>query len=240
MKFFKNPPASQSDNAGKPSDLPIEHRPSGDDFQRLAARLDKLVGEFVALHTDILRAEGEQKLLSTSLTELFSEKLANGTARSLNPYEEVAPKVRIGFEKGATVAFTARRKEDFSRSPDRCLNTIFIDFSGTSEWLTLEFPISWNEVVNVANFQLGIYSEQDRKVQCRAVVRSMARNGPHVDHVFASLDLPEIGRSANRSGEIKLPTTFNSTDASELRLILFIDTKSSLVMRLDYLSIYFG
>ena len=148
--------------------------------------------------------------------------------------------MQIGFEPSATVHLTVQPKDDFGRSPDNCLNAIVLNFSGSSRWLTLEFPLSWEEFRNAHRFQLGVYAQSDRPVVGEAVLRLPGPDGDTVDHRFADFLLADTARSAHQRGEFVLPD-LSRVDANQRpKLILFFDTKANLTLRIDYLTVYFA
>jgi hypothetical protein len=207
--------------------------------RQLAARLDALVGEFVSLHMAILQCPNRAGICGESLAALFSDPMLAGTETTIKPYCEIVPGIQIGFEPTGTVLLSVRAKENFSRSPDNCLNTIVLNFSGTSRWLTVELLMSWQEFKDATRYQLGLYAQPDRSLTGDAVLRLPLRAGVTVDHRLAEFRLSELQRNCNPSGAISLPDLSEADPAGKPRLIFFFDSKSDLVLRLDYLAIYF-
>jgi hypothetical protein len=238
MKFSANragqhQPSEDGDLDG-PQDL--------DEFARMTTRIDELLGQVIELRCQLQQLERGDGKLSGALVGLFTHHMVVPEPRLLNPYEEIAPGVRVGFQSGARVTAAVDRKVDFSRSPDYCLNTVTLQFDGKSDWFTIEFPVSWGEVQEASAFQLDLYSEQDRAIESRAVLRAISRDAEHKDHELASFNLlpgPE-NRNVSKQGDIALPSHFNGVDSTELRALLFFDTTGHLTIRLNYLSLYFA
>ena len=233
----ENPVAVEVGQVGEPASAIQDSETT---VRQLAARLDTLVGEFVSLHMAMLRRPGGSGTCEEALTALFSNPILAGTEATVKAYTDIVPGVQIGFEPTGTVLLTVKSKQDFSRSPDSCLNTITVSFSGTSRWLTLELAISWEEFRDATRYQLGLYAQPDRSLTGQAVLRLPLKAGGTVDHRLAEFRLSELGRNCNRGGVLALPDPSETDPAGKPRLILFFDSKSNLVLRFDYLAIYFA
>ena len=207
---------------------------------RLAARLDALIGDFISLHTAIQESQARPAARETALATLFSEPMVAASEQAVKPYSEIVPGVQIGFETTARVLVTVQPKQDFSRSPDSCLNVLTISFSGTSRWLTLEVALDWEQLRDAGQYQFGLYAQPDRTVIGKAVLRFARKAGGVIDHRFAELRLSETGRSCHRRGPLRLPDLSEADKDRRPRLLFFFDSKSDLTLRVDYLTIYFS
>ena len=96
-------------------------------MRQLVARLDTLVGEFVSLHTLMLQDTSGPGTCQDALGALFSDRCCPERKKSSKPFSDIAPGMQIGFEPTGSVLLTVQPKQDFSRSPDRCLNAVTID-----------------------------------------------------------------------------------------------------------------
>ena len=79
--------------------------------------------------------------------------------------------MHLGFEPSGRVELETRPKDDFTRSPDACLDTLVVDYRGPSRWLTIEAEFGWPELAGAHQFQIGLYARPDRDVTCRVVLR---------------------------------------------------------------------
>ena len=197
------------------------------DRERLAARLDALVGQFVSLHMDTLR-----KRIGTAekaITALFSQPLLGAVDAPLKAYVDLVPGVQIGFEPGASAQLSVRPKQDFSRSPDYCLNTVTLRFSGTSRWFTVEVQADWAEFQNCSRFQIGLYCSTDRVAAGHIVLR-LPRKGGAIDHRLADFRLTPDGRCCHRSGALNIPSLADADLQRRPKLIFFFDSASDLTL----------
>ena len=202
----KNPKLLKAGSAGKTASAP---KTSGANRQ-LAARLDALVGEFVALHSDMLVSQDRSPSISEkAIKALFSEPLLASNEAPVTAYADVVPGIRIGFEATSNVLLTVQPKEDFSRSPESCLKTITMRFSGTSRWLTLELSISWDEFREATRYQFGLYGQPDRPMSGQAVLRLPLKEGWFRRSSFSGV--PAFG---NRQ---ELPQAWRATTAGSVR-----------------------
>jgi glycosyltransferase involved in cell wall biosynthesis len=207
---------------------------------RFAARLDALVGEFVSLHMTMLQSQGRTVPHETALGVLFSEPMLAASEVAVKAYSDIVPGVQIGFEPTGSVLITLQPKQDFSRSPDSCLNMLSMSFSGTSRWLTLELALGWEQLRDSTRYQFGLYAQPDRPVTGKAVLRLPRKAGGTFDHRFAELRLSETGRSCHRSGALRLPDLSETDPERRPRLLFFFDSKANLTLRVDYLTLYFS
>jgi hypothetical protein len=221
--------------AASPTGTPAETRvPIEKDF---AARLDALVGQFVSLHMDTLRKRN--RTAEKAITALFSQPLLGAVDAPLKAYVDLVPGVQIGFEPGASAQLSVRPKQDFSRSPDYCLNTVTLRFSGTSRWFTFEVQADWAEFQNCSRFQIGLYCSTDRVAAGHIVLR-LPRKGGAIDHRLADFRLTPDGRCCHRSGALNIPSLSDADLQRRPKLIFFFDTTSDLTLDLDYLTAYFA
>jgi glycosyltransferase involved in cell wall biosynthesis len=218
-----------------PPDL-MSQTPAG----RLAARLDVLVGDFISLHMSMLRSQARPAARETALSTLLSEPMIAASEQAVKPYSAIVPGVQIGFEPTGKVLITVQPKQEFSRSPDSCLNVLTISFSGTSRWLTLEVALDWEQLQDASQYQFGLYAQPDRTVIGKAVLRFARKAGGVIDHRFAELHLSETGRSCHRRGALRLPDLSEADKDRQPRLLFFFDSKSDVTLRVDYLTIYFS
>lgn len=209
--------------------------------RHLAARLDALVGEFIALHLDILSSQDAGPSTSERvLKSFFSDPLLASNKTPIKAYSELVPDVRIGFEATSNVLLTVQPKQDFSRSPESCLNTIWISFSGMSRWLTLELSINWEEFREAKRYQFGLYAQPDRPLTGQVTLRLPLKSGGHIDHRFAEFRLSERDRNVHRTGALRLPDMSEADPKERPRILFFFDSTSDLNLRLDYLTTYFA
>jgi hypothetical protein len=174
------------------------------------------------------------------LTGLFSEQVLVGVRQAVVPYRDVVPRVHLGFEDSARVTFEMHPKEDFSRSPDKCLNTVVLDYRGPSRWFTIEAPVSWAELGGAGQYQVGIYGRPNRELHCRVVLRVPQGDGANEDFRCCDLVLAPEGRPAHGRGQLKR-LDMNTADAGrQPKLLFFFDANQDLHLELDYLTAYFA
>jgi glycosyltransferase involved in cell wall biosynthesis len=207
---------------------------------RLAARLDALVSDFISLHTELVANQAGPATRETALAALFSEPMVAASEQSVTPYSQIIPGVQIGFEPTAKVFVTVQPKQEFSRSPDTCLNTLTINFTGTSRWLTLEVVLSWGQLQAADRYQFGLYAQPNRTAVGKAVLRFARKGGGMIDHRFAELRLSSSDRSCHRRGALRLPDLSEADKDMPPKLLFFLDSKSDLTLRVDYLTVYFS
>ena len=208
--------------------------------RHLAARLDTLIGEFVSLHMAMLGRPAAPALARRPSLHFSPTRCLPALKGPSKPIQTLFRAYRLDSSPTSAVLLAVESKQDFSRSPDSCLNTITISFSGTSRWLTLELAISWEEFRDASRYQFGLYAQPDRSLPGQAVLRLPLKAGGTVEHRLAEFRLSELERNCNRSGVLALPDLSEVDAAGKPRLIFFFDSKSSLTLRFDYLAIYFA
>jgi len=208
----------------------------------LSSRLDKLVGDFVSLQTQLLAATNATPALENKLAKLFCQPITGRQARLLKPYEYVAPFIRIGFEQDAQVEWVVEPKSRPNSSPTDMINSTEFRFSGVSRWLSLEVAMEWADLAGMTRYQLGFYGQSSRNVSVRTVVRAPNKMGEMVDHRIAAFDMRPDQRNFNTSGTFELPDfiTIDTNLDKSPSLIFFFDNKDDLHMKIDYLSFYFS
>ena len=154
-----------------------------------------------------------------AITALFSQPLLGAVDAPLKAYVDLVPGVQIGFEPSASAQLSVRPKQDFSRSPDYCLNTVTLRFSGTSRWFTFEVQADWAEFQNCSRFQMGLYCSTDRVAPGHIVLR-LPRKGGAIDHRLADFRLTPDGRCCHRSGALNIPS-FSDADLQRRPKLIF-------------------
>jgi peptidoglycan/xylan/chitin deacetylase (PgdA/CDA1 family)/SAM-dependent methyltransferase len=205
----------------------------------LAARLDQLIGEFVALQTELLEAAASESELQKAFRELFSRPVIGAASDALKPYQEISSGILVGFEESAKVQWHVENKKDHSISPESFLNIVSLNYQAPSRWLTIEIPLGWKEVCAAQEFLLSVYAEPSRPLGCWAVIRLPHSCGGYADHEFARLDLHVGGRHANRAGRLALPDLVETDLSRHPRLLLFFDAAADFTLRISYLNCYF-
>jgi peptidoglycan/xylan/chitin deacetylase (PgdA/CDA1 family) len=217
------------------------HMPIHPDYaQRLAARLDTLVGDFVALQSEILTANGQSPSLQVKLTRLFRQPITGRVRKNLSAYEPIADGVCVGFEKEARVVLEVEPKTEHGLSPENCVNTLDFHFTGPSRWLTLECACEWADISSARRYQLGIYATVSHTILGRAILRIPGKDGKDCDQVFANFELARERRNLNKSGELPDFDFVNLNTDKRPALIIFLDTEkmSNFNLKLSYLNIY--
>ena len=209
--------------------------------QKLAAQLDALVGDFVALQHQLLTVGGQASTVQSKLTQLFRQPVTGLVKQNLSPYEALTGGLCIGFEKEARVTLEVEPKADHGSSPENCVNTLQFNFSGPSRWLSLECPCEWADISSAQRYQLGIYASVSRTVLGRAILRLPGNEGRNSDEVFANFELSKERRNLNKSGELRKIDFANVNTEQHPTLLIFLETKDmpDLTLRLNYLNVYF-
>lgn len=211
--------------------------------QALAVRLERLVAEFIALHSELVLAGANTsaQTLSARVAQIFREPLTGPQRRNLAPYETLASGVTIGFEREARVMLTISPKSDHGASPEHCVNMLEFDLTGPTRWFAFEVPCEWADFRSAQRFQLGLYAAVSRGVPGRAVVRVRDKAGEAVDLPLAEFEYSPEQRSVNRSGDFP-KFDFIEFDPNQRPILLVdFDTRGvpDLRLRLNYLSVYF-
>ena len=133
-----------------------------------------------------------------------------------------------------------RPKDDFSRSPDRCLNTVILDYKGPSRWFTIEVPVSRDELSGAGQYQVGLYGRPDRELHCRVVLRVPQDETTAEDFRCCDLVLAPEGRSAHGRGQLNRPGKGIPDHGHQPKLLFFFDANQDLHLELDYLTAYFA
>jgi hypothetical protein len=209
-------------------------------LKALASRVGELVGRVVSLQSELLDALGLADGVQARLTGFFCQPIPVRLRQEVEPYKQLAPGVHIGFEKGADVHLTVEPKIDHSVSPEACLNTVRLSYSGASQFFTLEAFGSWSDLSGMQRYQLGVYAMPDRTVSCRAVLRLPRKGGDFVDQQFSAFELRPDERACNPSGPLLLPEDLEVDRDRKPQLLIFFDTRHDLEVRLDYINLYFA
>ena len=191
-------------------------------------------------HKSLVVQTTDRISLAQSLTGLFSEQLLVGVQQTAVPYLNVVPNVHLGFEASATVAFEMRPKDDFSRSPDQCLNTVVLDYQGPSRWLTIGAALSWAELSGAEHYQIGLYGRPNRLLHCRIVLRVQHGDGANQDFCLCNLELSPEGRSAHGRGQLKRLEPNTLDQSGQPKVLFCFDANTDLHLELDYLTAYFA
>lgn len=208
---------------------------------QLAAQLDRLIGQFVSLSTQLLDLNSDRRGVQARLNRVFREPLTGSVTRELYPYDRLASGMCMGFENGARVSVTVQPKLDFGTSPEDCVNTLKINFAGPSRYLSFEFGCDWEELTSITRYQLGIYGTANYVVPGRAVLRFPTQGDSFKDVLLAEYTLSSDRRNFNQSGTVP-GVDFISLDPNRKPTILFEVATANLAdldLRLDYLSLFF-
>ena len=208
-------------------------------LKKLASRAGELVGQMVSLQSDLLNAADLAEGFQARLTGFFCQPIPSRLHQVMEPYRPLSPGVHFGFEEGAQVRVTVEPKMDHSLSPEACLNTIALKFTGTSRYLTLEVYGSWADLNHAQRYQLGVYAVPDRTVSCSAALRLPKMGGGFVDQQFSTFVLRPDERACNPSGALLLPEDFDMDSESRPLLLIYFDTNHDLDVRFNYINLYF-
>src|SRR4051794_41961673 len=99
-------------------------------LKEIALNLGDAIAKLLSLQADLLRTIGDADGVQAALIELFSQPAPLSVSQSAEPWQKVAPRVLLGFEPGAKVAWTVEPKLYHSLSPASCLNTLTIGYGG--------------------------------------------------------------------------------------------------------------
>ena len=209
-----------------------------DPVDGLALRLDRVVEELGAIRLALAALRMPTRSLQARLPLLFSRPL--GGPEPLAPRQEIAPGIRIGFEPTARVMLTVGPKLDHRVSPESCLNTLHLSFSGRSRWLSLEVALAWPDLDEARRFQLGLAVRASRAAECRAVLRLWQKDNQYVELPLADLRLQPDERNCNVGGTLELPDALALDHRSDPLFLLLFDTGEPLEIELFYFNLYFA
>jgi peptidoglycan/xylan/chitin deacetylase (PgdA/CDA1 family) len=234
--------ASSSPASLKPFVLGSDEEPVMDTeyTRRLATRIGSLIDGLNAIRTELLSIASASTKIQTTLLGLFNAPVTNKESQRVEPYQKLAPGVLIGFERDATVNLTVEPKLDQTVSPPECLNTLNLDYSGTSRFLTLEADAVWSEIAIAERYQLTVCAEPDRRVDCLAKLRLHRKEGGFHDLTFSEFDLQPGLKTARQSGALKLPDLTEYDTTRPPRLLIFFDTKRDMKLEFNYINLYFA
>jgi hypothetical protein len=209
-------------------------------LRNLAFRIGRMVGELASLQLELMRAVNDTEGVQAKLIEFFSQPITGRANQTVTPWQQLSPGVQLGFDSGADVKLAIAPKLDHSRSPERCLNSVTVTYTGGSRYLCLGAWCSWLDLHGTQRFQLGIYGEPDRVVSGQAILRLPQQGGGEFDALLSSFDLRPDDRACNPSGSLRLPADREIDRERYPLLLLFFDTERDLQIRLDYINIYFA
>ena len=233
-----SPEFGSFENNGAPEGGAMPIHP--DYAHQLASRLDALVGEFVKLQNQLLNDSKSPLTLQKKLAALFALPVTGKVTRAVQTGQEIVAGVQVTFDEGASLNIWVEPKADHSLSPDTYLNTLGLNFSGHSEWLTLEIALEWRELSLAQRFQLGLYAQPNRAVNCETALRLPRRGADPVEVMLASFTLHSDERNATASGDLALPDFIELDTTQKPHLLLFFDTEADLSMVIHYFNVYFA
>jgi hypothetical protein len=187
-----------------------------------------------------MRTVNETEGVQAKLIGLFSQPITGRLNQTVGHWQQLSPGVQLGFDSGADVKLTIAPKLDHWRSPERCLNSITITYTGGSRYMCLGAWCSWLDLYGMQRYQLGVYAEPDRVVSCQAIVRLPQKGGGEFDVLLNNFDLRPDDRACNPSGPLRLPDDPEIDRERSPLFLLFFDTARDLQIRLDYINIYFA
>jgi peptidoglycan/xylan/chitin deacetylase (PgdA/CDA1 family) len=205
----------------------------------LEFRRDELVGELVRLQNELLSSAGCPATLQKRLDLLFTQPVTRRTARAVRPETEFIPGVKLSFDERAQVIFSIEPKVDHTLSPETFMNKIGLDFSGLSEWLSLEVSFEWTDLSLAERFQICLYAEPSRSVNCQVAVRFPRKAGPPLENTLATFDLQTAEGNSMVSGILPVPDFIELNKEEKPQLLLFFDTETDLSLIIHYMNIYF-
>jgi peptidoglycan/xylan/chitin deacetylase (PgdA/CDA1 family) len=214
--------------------------------QKLAARLDTLVGDFVALHSQILNSQiltvgGGARPLQAKMAHLFRQPITGKVKRNFDRVGQLSSDVLLFFEEGARVTLEIEPKLDHSLSPENCVNSLEFNFTGPSRFLQLRFDCEWVDFSSAQRYQLGIYATVSAKVLGRATLALPEKGGKVMYVVLTSFELGTEHRNFNKSGDVPNIDYINLNTEQRPTLIVSLDTTGmpDFNFKLNYLSVYF-
>jgi peptidoglycan/xylan/chitin deacetylase (PgdA/CDA1 family)/SAM-dependent methyltransferase len=223
------------DNQARGPDMPLHP----DYATSLASRLDVLIGEFISLQTQLLNSSAAPPL-QKRLCALFQQPVTGRTSRELDSYAEIGPGIVVGFENTANVLLTVEPKRDHAVSPETHLNTVELAFRGTSRWFSIELVLDWADISSAKRYQISVFARPSRTVSCQMALRLPRKDGQTRDLNVAQFELASEGRNANKSGELQLPDFVELDTQKVPKLLVFFDSKEDLILKLNYMNIYFA
>jgi hypothetical protein len=170
------------------------------------------------------------------LTNLF--QLPPSESQAFAAYGEVGFEVQLGFEPSAAVC-VGRVPTNTATFGVALRSAIAIDYRGPSSWLTIETNVGWADLGTASTFHVGMRSTQDRRVRCTAVLRGYQAGGAFIDHPFAVADVSSGEGHVSHFGPLELPVSLGHDAVESLRLLLFLDAREPLEMRIEFLTISF-
>jgi len=211
-----------------------------DHRQQLASRLDALVGDFVKLQVQLLNEAAAPMTAQKRLASLFALPVTGRVMRTIQPNQAIIEGVTITFEDTANLSLLVEPKLDHSLSPESHLNTLRFDFSGQTEWLSLNVTLDWREISLAERFQLSLYANSNRSLTCEAALR-LPRVGNHAHtYPFSTFALSSQARNAVTSGRLSLPDFIELDTTQAPELAFTFDTREDFSLEINYLNCYFA
>jgi hypothetical protein len=205
-----------------------------------ALQVGDAIAKLVSLQSDLLRAYNQSDGVQAALLGFFCQPVPASLRQLVEPWQTVSRRVQIGFEPTAEVQLTVEPKPDHSLSPEACLNTVTITYSGQSQYLCLAAWCTWADVEAAQRYQLGVYGVPNRTVSCRAALRLPEKGGTDRDVELSLFTLRPEERACNPSGPVLLPGDMEVDRERYPMLVIRFDTRLDLEIRLDYISVYFA
>jgi hypothetical protein len=245
---------TETETPPEPAPSTKEGTPSSD-AQTLAARLAVLIGElseiraallgeaasFVDLpEADIPETISEIELAAPQLNRLqrcflalFTQPLVEPISRTLIPFAEIIPGVRIGFGTEDSPLLTIAPKSDPELSPEAYLNSLRFVFA---TWMSLEVPLEAGDLAQAQRYQFGLSAVASRHATCRLFIRRI--DGDRLnDTVLKVFHLQPNERHYNFYGDI---SSDESGGGGQTLLILTVESGRGMSLELNYLSVYFA
>jgi carbamoyltransferase len=203
------------------------------------SRLDCIVHQSLSLRSELLSAVTVPDSVAERLEKMFTAG-TRGIEHAIEPYEAIGDAITVGFQPSAKILLSIEQKSPEVASPDRFLNTVRIQFAGTSSFLTLEALIAWSELCDSQQFQLSLCAEPDRPVSCHAALRVYRHDASFLDLTLARFSLAPDRRNANKFGQLRVSDLLDIDRARSPILLVFFDTTAPLSLRIDFINAYFG
>jgi hypothetical protein len=183
--------------------------------------------------SEIELAAPQLNRLQRCFLALFTQPLVEPISRTLIPFAEIIPGVRIGFGTEDSPLLTIAPKSDPELSPEAYLNSLRFVFA---TWMSLEVPLEAGDLAQAQRYQFGLSAVASRHATCRLFIRRI--DGDRLnDTVLKVFHLQPNERHYNFYGDI---SSDESGGGGQTLLILTVESGRGMSLELNYLSVYFA
>jgi peptidoglycan/xylan/chitin deacetylase (PgdA/CDA1 family)/2-polyprenyl-3-methyl-5-hydroxy-6-metoxy-1,4-benzoquinol methylase len=236
-----NDHGSDDDPPASSLSTPVSPKALHPEFVRgLSARLDRLIGEFVQMQSDLLAACGSALPLQQKIQGMFNQPTTGRVTRPITPSMMLAPEVRLHIDEDVDAWLTVEPKSDHAASPDSFLNVVTLDIRAPTSLLAIAVSLEWADVSQANAYQLNLYAHAERRVAGYAELLFPCRDGSQRRFGLKPFDIGADQRAVVSTGDFRLPDFIDIDERARPEIRLHFDASAPLSLTLDYMNLYFA